>query len=128
MKRAFQFLLLSFCFVVTTFLSSCSTASTSNHETVWSSDGKDSVVNVVYVDNDGNQSNFFMNYLLFRNLYGSGGYSNVYNYYQNNPSQFASTSSYTNYKPKETSPSRSYTSPSRSFSSPSRSFSSPSRH
>lgn len=152
MKKTIQFLLLSLSIMGAIFFSSCQTSSESTHKEVWSADGKDSVVNVQYVDNNGQSSNFFMNYLLFRSLYNSGGYPNVYHYYQSNPSQFASTSNYTSYKPRTSSsseyssgsssyssPSRSYSSgssssssssyssPSRSYSSPSRSYSSPSR-
>lgn len=151
MKKTIQFLLLSFCFMTAISFTSCQTSSETNHETVWSSDEKDSVINVQYVDNDGQSSSFFMNYLLFRSLYGSGGYTNVYNYYQSHPSEFNNTSTYTSYKPRTSTsdnssytstsksytspsytPSKSYTSPNRSYTSPSytpsRSYTSPSRH
>lgn len=111
---------------------------------------KDSVV-YVQTSNGSNSSNFFINYLLFRTLFSSGGYSNVYNYYQTHPTEFtrSSQSTYSSYKPKvetrsyvKPKSSSSYTSPSRktkynystpsssssrSYSSPSRSYSSPSR-
>lgn len=133
-------------------LSSCNTGVQSSHTAEWSPDGKDSVVNVTYVNDNGDQSSFFMNYMLFHTLFNNGGYSNVYRYYQGHPVEFTNytPAKYSNYSQKYTPktssyysspsrnnyssksngtyipPSRDYTVP-RSYSSPSRSYSSPSR-
>lgn len=117
---------------VIVILISCSEKKESSWEAKYSPDGKDSVVNVNYVDNSGNQNNFFMNYLMFRMLFGNGGYQSVNNYYTTHKMEFSSPSSYSNYKPKPTYSSSSSSSPVRGYSSPStssssRSLSSPSR-
>ena len=116
------------------------TGPSSDHEVRYSGDGKDSVV---YVQNNNGMSTsgFFMNYLLFRTLFGNGGYTNVQNYYQNHPTEFNNEKQYSSYRertPRITTkaPTKTYSSPSRSttksnYSSPSRSsgssYTSPSR-
>lgn len=109
----------------------------SSHELRLSGDNKDSVVYVSYVDPNGHQNNFFLNYLMFRTLFANGGYSNCYNYYYSHVRDLPTTNYYSSYKPVQTvsnnstrsysSPVRSISSPSRSTSSPARSYSSPSR-
>ncbi len=138
-------LLLSVAFI---FLISCTNQPDSTHEVRYSKDGKDSVVYVQSYEN-GQQNNFFMNYIMFRMLFGNGGYTNVYHYYEGHPYIRSYASNYNSYSMNNTpisvrkstsssyyrsysSPSRStssgsYSSPSRSSSSPSRSYSSPSR-
>lgn len=149
MKKLLSILTISLLFA-------CNNGEQTGHETVYSENGKDSVVKVQYVQADGSSSNFFMNYLLFRSLMGGGGYSNVYHYYQSHPAEFttsshstysrytppqpkvdhsSSSSSYTpsNAKPSSgiysgsSSSSKSWSSPSRSSSSTPKSYSSPSR-
>lgn len=137
------------------FLSCKQNKPQSTSEVQWSENQKDSVVYVNHQNSDGSFSNFYMNYLLYQNLFRSGGYGAVNNYYQSNPSEFSNQSRYSSYKDRSvlkseksnintpvsySSPSRSYSAPteiktktksysypSRSYSSPSRSYSSPSR-
>lgn len=127
----------------------------SRHETRYSADGKDSVVYVHYRDNNGQYQDFFLNYLMFRTLFGGGGYSGYsacHNYYNSNPAprinnyhtyvvredrssnytrstgnSSSSSSSKSFWNSGNKSSGSSYSSPSRSYSSPSRSYSSPSR-
>lgn len=135
LKLVLLFLLGAFAIL---FLFSCGTRQT-GHETRWNENGKDSVVHVQYVNDNGQVSSFFMNYLLFRTLFSSGGYSSVYNYYTSHPSEFQGSNynNYRNYNYSSNPTTQSYSSPSRSnsnngfssgsSSSPSRSYSSPSR-
>jgi hypothetical protein len=136
---------------------SCNNDDESRHETRYSADGKDSVVYVHYRDNNGQYHDFFLNYLMFRSLYGGGGYngySACHNYYNSNPAPrvnnyhtyvvhenrtrstttntsgtSSSGSSSKNFWSSGSSSSKSYSSPSRSSSSSSssRSYSSPSK-
>ncbi len=126
----------------------------SSSELQWSENQKDSVVYVNHQNGDGSFSNFYMNYILYRSLFGQGGYGAVNNYYQSHPAEFSNKSRYSSYKdrsyftkreksnintpvsysspsrrtsPTTTTKSKSYSSPSRSYSSQSRSYSSPSR-
>ena len=82
-------------------LASCeeSPPPTSSYETRWSDDKKDSVVYVNYVNQDGGQSSFFMNYLLFHTLFSRGGYGAVYNHYTTSPSARLNNAHYSNYSP-----------------------------
>lgn len=106
---------------------------TSRHEVRYN--GQDSVVYMENQNSNGSVSSFFMNYMMFRTLFGSGGYNNVNGYYQGHQNDFSNQSRYYSYRPRYTStnrvtPTKTYSSPNRStsktYSSPSRS-STPSR-
>lgn len=103
-----------------------STQSVNNsYQAQWSPDGKDSVVYVNYQKSDGSFVDFYINYLIFRSIFGNNGYQGVYTYQQQHPT---SSSSYSTYASRQTeemsgnSPST-YTSPNRtktSYTSPNR--------
>lgn len=84
---------------VLTFASCSSPTPKTTHYTSYSADGKDSVVNVSYVNQQGQTSNFVLQYMMFRMLFANGGYNNCYNYYRQNPTYFVNQpSTYTSYK------------------------------
>lgn len=149
----FTLILLGFAaLVLGLFFSSCQPEKPmqSWHEKRYS--GSDSTVYVRYVDDNGQQQSFFMDWLLFNSLYSHGGYNNCYSYYHTHPAYFNSPRyrSYNTYSSPviinhnthnyigngstgSTNPGRSYSSPSRTngpsyrnYSSPSRASSSPS--
>lgn len=109
-KIAFIFALVS-----VLFLSSCERQN--NHQAQWSSDGKDSVVYVEYINSNGSLTSFYMNYMLFNSLFRQGGYGACYSYYNNYPERFVNTSSkYSNYRYDYSNRlKKSYSSPSQSF-------------
>jgi hypothetical protein len=60
----------------------CSQQQTTSHEVRYTDNGQDSVVYVHYYDqNQGLWVNYYMEYLIFMNLYDMGGYRSVYGYY-----------------------------------------------
>jgi len=139
------FKLFSFVLLLSALFFACKQNYNPQHEVGWSQNGRDSAVYITKANPDGSYSNFWMDYLLFNNLFRSGGYPAVYRYHDNNPGHFRSSrnrnySQYSNdYSPSKTvsgtltgsSVKRSYSSPSRSwgssYESPSsgRSYSSP---
>lgn len=141
------FKLFSFVLLLSTLFFACKQNYNPQHQTGWSQNGRDSSVYITKANTDGSFSNFWMDYLLFNNLFRSGGYGAVYRYHDNNPGYFRSIrnrnySQYSNdYSPAKTvsgtlgepAINRSYSSPNRSsgssYKSPSsgRSYSSPSR-
>lgn len=75
------------------------------YDMVYSANGADSAVKIAYVDNNNRTQEFFMDWLLFSNLYNNGGYGNVYGYYHSHPAYF-STPTYHSYSRYHYSPSR----------------------
>jgi hypothetical protein len=104
--------------VVILFITACQQSNRNETDVRWSENGKDSVVYIQHRNEDGSNTNFYMNYLLYRSLFDNGGYGRVNGYYQTHPQEFsqASQSLYNNYKPAiksySSSPSRSYSTPS----------------
>ena len=117
----FSFFLMVILAISLVGLSSCQQRE-SSYAVQWSPDQKDSVVYVQHYDQSSNRyDDFYMNYFLYRSLFQSGGYSNVYNYYQQHPTEFQNEYRYSSYSSSNSPLRNSSVSNNNSYSSPSRS-------